>query len=213
MEIVIIPFDFMTLSPDEQNRVVPICLTRNDAEGNKIAWGWFEAVAKIQMPLRLLADRVLKDIWRVSEVADLAVQSVWANHGTDFGRRPEGRIYSPATSYAQDLRVGTRRQRVGLTVALEGLDEFVRDSVLIDPADYDARYMAGIQLSQLTQRAQDAGRADVSYMLDLLRDGCNWEEIGRLTDKHPDTVRIHFRRWMQTLVEPQERRGDDAVQS
>jgi hypothetical protein len=212
MEIVIIPFGFMTLSSDEQSSVVPICLTRNDAEGKNIAWGWFEAVAKIQIPLRLLADQVLNDIWRVSEVADLAVQSVWANHGSDLGRHPEGRIYSQATSYAQDLRVGTRRQRVGLTVALEGLDEFVRDRVLIDPADYDARYMAGIQLSQLTQRAQDAGRADVSYMLGLLRDGCNWEEIGRLTDKHPDTARLHFRRWIKRLVEPRERQGDDDVQ-
>jgi hypothetical protein len=212
METVIIPFDFMTLSSDEQTRIVPICLARNDAEGKNIAWGWFEAVAKIQMPLRLLADRVLKDVWRVSEVADLAVQSVWVNHGNDFGRRPEGRIYSQATSYARDLRVGTRRQRVGLTVALEGLDQLVRDRVLIDPADYDARYMAGIQLSQLTQRAQDAGRSDVSYMLDLLRDGCNWEEIGQLTEKNPDTVRRQFWRWMQRLVDPQEERGDDAIQ-
>lgn len=88
MDIVVIPFNFEKLSPAEQVKVVPICVTRKDRHGNNIAWGWFEAVSKIQAPLRSLARRFLYDVWRTSEIADLAVQSVWDSHGEDFGQRP-----------------------------------------------------------------------------------------------------------------------------
>jgi hypothetical protein len=211
MDIVVIPFDFANLSPLEQEKVVPICLTRKDKNGNNIAWGWFEAVVKIQAPLKSLARRVLQDAWRVSEVADLAVQSVWASHGHDLGRRPEARIYSQATSYAQDLRAGTRRERCGRTVALEDLEESIRNSALRDPADYDARYIAGIQLSRLTQRLEEEGRQEVSYILDLLRNGCNWEEIACLTDQSANTAQRQFWRWINRIVEPLERASRDAA--
>src|ERR1700719_4592470 len=100
MEIVVIPFNFEELSPAEQSKVVPICLTRKDRRGSNIAWGWFEAVSKIQSPLKSLARRLLYDVWRTSEIADFAVQSVWESHGEDFGRRPEHRVYAQAKWYA-----------------------------------------------------------------------------------------------------------------
>lgn len=121
MDIVVIPFNFEELSPAEQSKVVPICLTRKDRQGNNIAWGWIEAVSRIQSPLKSLARRLLYDVWRTSEIADLAVQSVWESHGDDFGRRPEHRVYAQAKWYAHDLRAGTQRERRGRTVALDDL--------------------------------------------------------------------------------------------
>ena len=116
MDIVVIPFNFEKLSPAEQVKVVPICVTRKDRHGNNIARGWFEAVSKIQAPLRSLARRFL-DVWRTSEIADLAVQSGFRSHGEDFGQRPERRIYVQAKWCAQDLQAGTQRERRGKTVA------------------------------------------------------------------------------------------------
>lgn len=202
MDIVVIPFNFEELSPREQSKIVPICLTRKDRLGNDIAWGWFEAVNKIQSPLKSLARRILLDIWRTSEIADMAVQSVWQSHGGDFGRRPEHRVYAQAKWYAQDLQAGSQRERRGRTVALEDLEESIRKKALVDPAEYDARYVAGIQLSELSQRLEELGRSDVKAMLDHLRSGCNWDEVGALTGQTANTAQRRFWRWIDKVTEP-----------
>jgi hypothetical protein len=202
MDIVVIPFNFEKLSPAEQVKVVPICVTRKDRHGNNIAWGWFEAVSKIQAPLKSLAHRFLYDVWRTSEIADLAVQSVWDSHGEDFGRRPERRIYVQAKWCAQDLQAGTQRERRGKTVALDDLDESIRKKALVDPAEYDARYVAGIQLSELSRRLEELGRGDVKIMLDHLRSGCNWDEVGALTGQTANTAQRRFWRWIGKVIEP-----------
>lgn len=90
MDMVVIPFNFEKLSPAEQEKVVPICVTRKDRHGNNIAWGWFEAVSKIQGPLKSLAQRFLYDVWRTSEIADLAVQSVGSHTARISGAGPNG---------------------------------------------------------------------------------------------------------------------------
>ena len=73
MHVVTIPFDYEKLSPAEQAGIVPICIKATDDEGNPIAWGWFEAVERIQNNLRLLAKFFLDDVWRVSEITEAAV--------------------------------------------------------------------------------------------------------------------------------------------
>jgi hypothetical protein len=207
MDVVIIPFNFEELGPAEQEKLVPICLARKDRCGNNIAWGWFEAVSKIQNPLRSLARRLLYDVWRASEITDLAVQSLWESHGDDLGRRPENRVYVQAKWYAQDLRAGTQRERRGRTIALDDLDESIRKRALVDPAEYDARYAAGIQLSELSRRLDELGQTDVREMLDYLRNGCNWDEVGALTGQTANTAQRRFWRWISKVIEP---RRDEA---
>jgi hypothetical protein len=201
MDIVVIPFNFEQLTPAEQQKIVPICLTRKDRLGNDIAWGWIEAVSRIQNPLKSLARRVLYDVWRASEIADLAVHSVWELHGEDFGRWPERRVYVQAKWCAQDLQAGTQRERRGRTVALDDLEESIRKRALVDPADYDARYIAGIQLSELSRRLDRAGRPDVREMLDYLRNGCNWDEVGDLTGQTANTAQRRFWRWIKRILD------------
>lgn len=202
MDVVVIPFNFEELPPAEQTKVVPICLARQDRQGKNIAWGWFEAVSKVQNPLRSLARRLLRDVWRTSEISDMAVQSLWASHGDDLGRRPENRVYTQAKWYAQDLQAGSQRERRGRTVALEDLEESIRKKALVDPAEYDARYMAGIQLSELSRRLEELGKGDVSEMLDHLRNGCTWDEIAGLTGQTANTAQRRFWRWIGKVIEP-----------
>ena len=46
--VVTIPFGY---DPD-RDRILPICLPARDDDGKPIAWGWFEAVARMENPLR-----------------------------------------------------------------------------------------------------------------------------------------------------------------
>jgi transposase len=202
MEKVIVPFNFEALPPVDRDKIVPICMARRDRHGKEIAWGWFEAVSKIQTPLRLLARRFLSDVWRVSELSDLTVQTVWDLHGEDFGRHPHRRIYVQAQWCARDLQAGTQRERRGKTVALSDLEQSIRTKALVDPAEYETRYIAGIQLSELGRRMEQAGRPDLKVMLDHLRDGCNWDEIGDLTGQSANTAQRRFWRWIGKVVEP-----------
>ena len=86
MEVVIIPFEYENLSPAEQTAIIPICIKSTDEAGNPIDPGWFEAVARVQDPLRTLAKFWLDDVWRVSEITEAAVHALWSRHGRRLGR-------------------------------------------------------------------------------------------------------------------------------
>jgi hypothetical protein len=197
---VVIPFNFEELAPAEQNKIVPICLARHDRHGKKIAWRWFEAACDIQGPLRALAKRALDDVWRVSELADISVQTVWTRYGTDFGRNPGMRIYSEAKWCAKDLRSGPQRERKGKVVALDDLDFALRNRALVDPIEYEDRYMAGIDLGEWGKRMEMAGDFESKAMLDLLRDGRNWDEVGELTGRTANTAQRRFWRRISLIL-------------
>ena len=107
MQYVTIAFDFENLSGDERAAVVPICIERADRDGSEIAWGWFEAVEVAQEPLRRLARSWLEDVWRVSELAEATVHTLWYRHRFDLGIRPASRVLAQAKWYARDLQAGT----------------------------------------------------------------------------------------------------------
>jgi hypothetical protein len=89
-KVVTIPYGYEELPLSEQQRIVPICLTRFDSEGQEIARGWFDAVSGIQEMLRNLARHVVQDVRRTSEVVDPAVQNIWSIHQDRFGALPGG---------------------------------------------------------------------------------------------------------------------------
>jgi len=200
MEKVVIPFNFEELSPAEQGTIVPICLARTDQFGSQIAWGWFESVNRMQGPLRGLAKRFLSDVWRVSELCDVAVQTVWRRYREDFGRHPDRRVYVEAQWAAKDLQYGTQRERRGWTVALEDLDKSIRTRALVNPVEYEPRYIAGIELSKLGRRLEASGDAELKVMLDYLRDGRNWNEVGDLTGRSANTAQRWFWRRFEALT-------------
>jgi hypothetical protein len=192
--VVIIPFGY----DSDRDRVIPICLPTTDDSDRPIAWGWFEAVARVQNPLRHLASTILRDEWRVSELTETALKTVWREHGENYGVSPSSRVYKQAQWSALDLQVGgSERDRRGLNVALEDLDEAIRDRVLVDPCDYGLRYGQEMDLAKVGALLRSKGLHDVEEMLRHARDGCTWKEIGSRMNCDPDVAQRRFRRWLQ----------------
>src|SRR3954451_11979840 len=132
--VVNIPFDY---DPDRDRTILPICLPARDDEGKAIAWGWFEAVARIENPLRNLTRRTLGDERYVSELTETALKIVVKNHGENYGRSPSARIYRQAEWSARNLKVGgNERDRRGLNVALEDLHEALLGTLLQNSCNY-----------------------------------------------------------------------------
>ena len=196
MQYVTIPFDFESLSPDVQASTIPICIERCDREGKDIAWGWFEAVATVQEPLRRLAKSVLEDVWRVSEVAEASVHTLWYKHRFDLGRRPGTRVLAQAKWHASDLRFGSWQHRRGVIVGLDGLDHLLRTRVLTDQSQFEQLYQRELRFKVLGEQLDESGQPDVSQMLTFVRDGCTWPEIGQQLGRNPDAARMKFWRWM-----------------
>lgn len=197
MQLVTIPFDYEELSPSKRDKVVPICIPAYDKHGAAIAWGWFEAVDKIQDPLRRLSRVELHDVWRVSELAEEAVHGVWRTHKEDLGRSPSGRVYARARWCARDLQAGTKSQRNGFTVALDEVEHAVRQKLDADPKNYPSMYQTELDLAAISEELVASGCEDVSLILDFMQDGATWPQIGERMGKKPDTVRKRFNRWLE----------------
>ena len=168
--MVTIPFDY-----DEKTAgsVVPICIDDIDSEGNLIHPALIElGVVPVADMLRKIAARVLNDTWRVSEITDLAVHSVWRTDGENFGDAPSLRILNRAHWFAEDLRVGGRRARrkadVKLfTTTLEALQ---------DQYDLTAHMEARETIDRLMDQLERLGMDDVREMVPMMLRDCDAEE-------------------------------------
>jgi hypothetical protein len=194
MQMVTIPFDYDNLPATSQAAIIPICIARDDDEGKQIAWDWFEAVARIPDRILALARRYLRDPWCASEIAEGAVHQLWRLHGCEFGRRPEGRLYARASWYAKDLQAGSWRERRGVVTGLEDLEIVVRNRILVDPANYAALYHGQLDYDAFGDQLDDEGLEDVRQMLDFLRDGATWDEVGERMGRSADAARMRFHR-------------------
>jgi len=200
MQFVTVPFDYHEQSAAYQAAIVPICVARDDDEGRPIAWEWFEALSRIPEQMISLARRYLDDVWRVSELSEGALHKMWRLHACDLGRRPERRLYVQALWHARDLQAGSWRERRGVVRALDGLDYWLRERALTDWKECNQVYQGRLDLELLSRRLADQGLDDVSVMLDLLRDGCTWDEVGERLGRTGDAARMKFHRKMTGIV-------------
>jgi hypothetical protein len=115
---------------------------------------------------------------------------------------PDRQIHAHAHWFAKDLQVGTHRERRGKTVAISDIEESIRKKALVDPVEYERKYIAGIQLSELGRRMEREGHPDLKVMLDHLRNGCNWDEVGDLMGQSANTAYQRFWRWIGKVTEP-----------
>ena len=196
--VVTIPFGY---DPDK-DRILPICLPAQDDDGQAIAWGWFEAIARVENPLRRLSRTALGDERHVSELTETALKVVWRTHGENYGRSPSGRIYKQAQWSARDLKVGgSERDRRGLNVPLEDIHEALKGQLLVDSCDYESRYNQDLDLATLGALFRSRGLDDVEEMLRHTRDGCTWKEIGVRMNCDPNVAQRRFRRWLQRAAQ------------
>ena len=79
----------------------------------------------------------------------------------------------------EELKAGDWRKRKypNLYVALDALDEKVRDQALADPHEYAELFEQQIMLDSVEDRLKREGRTEMRMVYQLVRRGYNWQEV------------------------------------
>jgi hypothetical protein len=189
--VVTIPFDY-----DERfaGSVVPICIDDIDSDGNRIDLTLIElGVVPVADLLRNIAGRVLNDRWRVSEITDLAVHSLWRTDRESFGDAPSLRILKRAHWFAEDLRAGGRRARRKADVELFATTL----EALQDQYDMAAHLEAKYTLDRLVEQLELLGMHDVREMVPMILRDCEAQELVSRFGKSRNTISQRFYRGMR----------------
>jgi hypothetical protein len=164
MGVVIIPFDYEQLPESQRKTIVPICIASVDRHGNPIARVWFEeGVVPVQNQLRNLARYKIRDVRRVSELAEITVHKLWERHGQDAGIWPWRRVWARAIWEARDLAAGESRWHIKHTVplALNSLEQDLYGNGLPDPTDYDQVYERELLIELVQRRIEHDHRDEI----------------------------------------------------
>jgi len=189
--VVTIPYDY---DENSAGSIVPICIDEIDAEGGRIDLALIElGVIPVADLLRDIAGRVLNDRWRVSEITDFAVHSIWRKDHQTFGDAPSLRVLKTAHSFAEDLRVGGRRVRRRADVELftTTLD------ALQDQVDLAAHLEAKDTLDRLVDQLELLGMDDIREMVPMMLRDCEAKELVRRFGKSRNTISQRFYRGMR----------------
>jgi hypothetical protein len=161
--LVVIPHNYI-----EVGERFPICIRTIDDYGRAVYRGWIDAVEPVADTLRTIARTIMRDIWRVSELAEASVHSLSARCGEELGRCPQGRIYIDARWRAHDLAAGNRRRRVRLEVELP--DHMLDDRA--DPQDHEELFVQRHLVEKVEQELISEGRIDSVEMMHLYLADC-----------------------------------------
>ena len=201
--VVVIPQNYEDLPSAQRKQIVPICISAWDEMGRPIAAEWFfNGVAPVRRELVGMAHHVLGDPWRVSELAENTVHRLWARHGSAVGRYPSRRVLVKAKWIAEELKTGDwrRMKYPKLYLALDALDEKIRDQTLADPREYAERFEQQIMLDSIEDRLQREGRTLIQTMFQLVRRGYSWREVAeRVALPTGEIAKRRFYRWMKKI--------------
>ena len=184
MAVIAIPFDY---DPERDGEsVIPIYLDDTDENGETICFGWIEAVVPIQEKLRALSRRVLGDVWRVSEVTDLAIHQ---------------RVYRTATRMAHILEEPGGREHLALNLSLDALEGYRRDALITDTADTERGYQTNLDIEWFEKKVREMGRKSELDLYRMLRAGYDWHEISQRIGERPNTLHRRFRRLVRRIAD------------
>jgi hypothetical protein len=189
--LIIVPFDY---KEDSHFSIVPICIGEVDAYGNPIYREWVESgVVPVADELRKIARRVLRDVWRVSELTERVVHSLSRKYGFDLGVDPSLRVLKLARWHAEDLRVGGRRVRRKTEVELFAatLD------TLQDQFDLISDLVAKDALDRLMKELDRQGLHAVRDMVPMMLRDCTPDEFTGHFQKIRNTLAKRFYRGMR----------------
>jgi hypothetical protein len=195
MEVIIVPFDYK----EESNfSVVPICIGDVDSDGNPIYREWVErGVVPVADQLRKIAQRVLNDVWLVSELTERSVHSLSRKHGGNLGDDPSLRVLKRAHWYAEDLRVGGRRARRKTEVELLA----TKLETLQDRFDLVSDLVAKDTLDRLMEELDRQGLHDIREMVPMMLRDCDAREFVSRFQKSRNTLSQRFYRGMRRAAE------------
>jgi len=188
MGIIVIPYDYNEVL---HRSVVPICIEDTDSEGLPIHRGWIErGVIPVADQLTKLAERILRDKWRVSEITEPAVHSASRTHGADFGDEPSLRVLKRARHIAEDLRAGGRRARRKSEVEL-----FTATlETLSDQFDLISHLENKETLDRLVEELERQGLRDIYDMVPMMLRDSDASEFTRRFGKSRNTISQRFYR-------------------
>jgi len=153
--VVVIPEDYEELSHAQRDQIIPICIQAFDRAGRPIAPEWFSrGVAPVRNSLVRIAHHTMGDPWCVSELAEATVHRLWAKHGAALGSCPARRVLKMAMWLGNELNIGDWRKKrhPNLYLALDALDEKLRDQALAEPTRYVELFEQQIMLDSVEQR-------------------------------------------------------------
>jgi DNA-directed RNA polymerase specialized sigma24 family protein len=169
-----------------------------------IAWEWFSCgVAPVRIQLVALAYRVLGDPWCASELAETTVHRLWARYGESVGRYPSRRVLKKAMWVAEELKSGDwrRMKYPSLYLALDSLDEKMREQALADPNEYPERLERQLMLDSIDDHLRQKGPTEIRAMYRLIRRGYSWQEIAdELGVANSEVVKRRFYRWRRKVA-------------
>ena len=200
---VVIPQDYDELPEALRRQAVPICIAAFDRHGQPINPEWFSrGVAPVRQHLVNIARFTLGDPWCVSELTEESVHRLWARYGNALGCSPARRVLKKALSLGTELNMGDwrRRKYPKLYVALDALDQKIRDHTLADPTKYAAIFEQQIMLNAVEDRLEEEGRVQMRLVYQMFRRGYDWPEIaGEVGEADPEPVKRRFYRWMKKM--------------
>ena len=197
---VIIPFDYEQLPDDQRKAIVPICIASVDRHGNSIARVWFDkGVVPIQDQLRGIARCRLRDVHRVSELAEATIHKLWERHGENAGFLPWHRVLTRADWEARHMAVGGSPWRNLHTVplALGSLDRSLYRKRRGNGKRWEESLQQNLLIEVIEQRIEEEGRNEFRQAFKMLREGYEWGEIAtRVHDANPEALKRRFWRWI-----------------
>ena len=105
-----------------------------------------------------------------------------------------------ALSLGVELNVGDWRKRKHpkLYLALDALDEKIRDQTLADPRKYPELFEQQIMLDEIEDRLDRERRFQIRRIFQMLRRGYSWPDIAaRLGEVDPEPVKRRYYRWLK----------------
>ena len=195
MAVITIPFDY-----DERTHptTVPLCIADTDAQGNAVHRGWIDlGVVPVVDRFFKIAERLLADKFRASEIAEYAVHSLSRRHGADVGVRPTVSVLNSARLYAVDQRAGGRRYRRCLDLELfpETLE------ALKDQYDFASEIVACETLDKILEQVDLLELERVKEVLPFILRNTEGAELTRVFGQKRNTITKQFYRGMRKAAQ------------
>lgn len=191
MPVITVPFDYTEITHPS---TIPICIADTDSRGNPIHTGWVElGVVPVADGLVAIADRLLKDKYRTSEIAEYAVHALSRKHGGNFGDHPAMMVLNGAKWRALDLRAGGRRARIRKDVELFAATlDFLEEQY-----DVAAHLEADDMLDKIVGQLDGLGLDFVKTVLPWMLRNTEGRELTRQFGQKRNTITTRFYRGMR----------------
>jgi hypothetical protein len=178
--VILIPQNYEQLPSIERKRIVPICISALDRQVRPIPTEWFsKGVAPVRVHLVNIARHKLSDPWCVSELAEVTVHRLCDRYHTVVRPSPTRLVFKKAMWVAKEMRNGGWRQMRShnFNLALDTLDEKVRENTLVDLNKYPDIFERQIMLDWFEDRLRIEGRTEIRRVYRLVRCGNTWQEV------------------------------------